>query len=176
LYRIPRSSDRRHDGKISKEFPIQDYLDGAERVTNLTTGDTIVLLTDDQGAIDEAVYLHPEYNWLYIDRKRNFGKTKRNQHTPSKSPSLEFLNIYADLKMAAPCRTLIHGTSNMVDFIINAMKESASADRMVGGDRLRLVTTYQIDEDKSNYSKIDVDAFMTELVDEINAAKQLIDS
>jgi hypothetical protein len=119
-------------------------LDGAATVTNLTKGDTIILLTYDQSTIDEAKYLHPEYNWLYINRTRYFGATKKYQHLPSNSPGLEFLNIYADLKMASSCHTLVHGTSNMVTFIIHTMEE-AMADRSPDGDRLGLIKTVQID-------------------------------
>ena len=169
-----RRTDATTEGQHPRKFYyLQEYLDGAATVTNLTKGDTIVLLTDDQSTIDEAKYLHPEYNWLYINRTRHFGATKKNQHLPSNSPSLEFLNIYADFKMAAPCHTLVHGTSNMVTFIVHAMEE-AMADRAPDGDFSGLIKTVQIDRyTKSlNFTREQGTDFTKELIEKINAAKE----
>ncbi|KAL3904699.1 MAG: hypothetical protein SGILL_009966, partial [Bacillariaceae sp.] len=118
-------------------------------------------------------------------------------HFPSGDPGLEFLNIYADLKMAAPCHTLIHGTSNMVIFIVHAM-EQAMADyynemcfdwnsttsqwqpstRAMRGDGVdcgsipKLITKLQIDANQSNVTYVSGKLFTEELqkkIDEVEA-------
>lgn len=61
-------------------YSIQEYLTRG----NIPKGERVLLLTDDQSAIDEATLLHPEYQWTFWNRTRNFGPTAFNsQFFPS---------------------------------------------------------------------------------------------
>ena len=120
---VRRTDAMTERGNLRSFHAIQEYLD---LVPNLTATTPLVLLTDDQSAIDEAHLLHPEYRWYYINRTRYFGAQKKNQHFPSGDPALEFLYIHADLRLARFCHTLVHGKSNMVHFIQHSMLEGNS--------------------------------------------------
>ena len=165
--RTDATSERRHPRNF---YYLQDYINGAKTITNLMKGDSFVLLTDDQSTIEEAKYIHPEYNWLYINRTRYYGAQRRNSHIPSGNPGLEFINIYADLQLASNCHTLVHGTSNMVTFIVHAMEE-AMANRNPDGNRLGRIKTIQIDANKNNVTYIKGSVFMKELNQRIEDAK-----
>lgn len=128
--RTDATSERRNPRNF---YPLSAYLEKG----NISKGANIVLLTDDQSTIDEAHILHPEYNWLYLNRTRHYGSKGRDSHIPSGDPSLELLNILADLKIAEKCDKLVHGTSNMVEMIAHAMEAAQN----------RTVETVKIDAD-----------------------------
>lgn len=128
-----RRADAASEPKHPREFyPLSTYIE----MGNVSKRDNIVLLTDDQSTLDEAKFLHPEHNFFYIDRQRFFGVQKVNNHIPSGDPASEFLNILADIKMAEKCDRIVHGTSNLVEFIVQNMEEVQD----------RIVSTIQVDK------------------------------
>ena len=102
-------------------FAVADYLDrlkGAGR-----THKTILLLTDDQNAIDEALEFHPDYNWKYLNRKRHRGKEGgwENQ-LPSKDPVEEMVALLATFRLVKQCDAIVHGQSGFSDMLFIEMK------------------------------------------------------
>ena len=57
-----------HEEWARKYRKIEEYVNALDNSTR-----NILLLTDDQNAIEEAKTLYPEYNWMYIDRPRHRG-------------------------------------------------------------------------------------------------------
>jgi hypothetical protein len=83
---------------------------------------TVLLLTDDANAIDEALEFHPNIRWLYFRRKRFRGKEGgwENQ-VPSMDPKQEMVAILATLKLVPRCTTLIHSRSKFADALSRVM-------------------------------------------------------
>ena len=116
-----RRSDVILHGEISRKYySISDYL---KKIPGLQKNDNIFLLTDDANAIDETAEFHPEYHWMYLERKRHRGSEGgwENQ-IPSKNPALEVLYIMAEFELAKKCHTLVAGPSNYADLIHLEMK------------------------------------------------------
>lgn len=140
-------------------YSLNQYLEKG----NVTKGENIFLMTDDEMAIDEAHFLHPEYNWMLLNRTRHRGAVKRNKHIPSDDVQLEVLIILAELELAGQCRKVIHGTSHMVQLIRNAMalRHGLSNVEMV-----------QIDQDMEKGMDLnDTEVFVKETEKKISEAK-----
>jgi hypothetical protein len=74
--------------KKQKYFPIANY------VEHLQPGSNILLMTDDQSAVDEALRIHPNYTWYFINRTQHYGASGGlNQHLPLQDPLLEMMII-----------------------------------------------------------------------------------
>lgn len=91
---------------------VKEYLD----IGNVTQGETIVLLTDDETTIEEIRKYHAtDYTWVFMNRPRNNGVAGgMDGHIPSGDESLEILNIMSEVKLAAKCNKFIHGQSGFV--------------------------------------------------------------
>jgi hypothetical protein len=112
-----RRSDAMTERHERNFYPLSEYLERG----NVTKGENILLLTDDETAIEEALLLHPQYNWHYWNRTRHRGAVKRNKHIPSNDEAKELLIILAEIELAGKCAKGIHGTSNMVKMFETAM-------------------------------------------------------
>jgi hypothetical protein len=83
---------------------------------------SIVLLTDDQSAIDEAHALHPNHTWIYVNRTRHRGtRGGYNGHIPSGDPIQEMVVILSEMQLAAKCQTLIYTRSGYKDLLLQQM-------------------------------------------------------
>ena len=61
-----------HGEKSRKYHAIQDYLDAVSNA-NMTIPPNVWLMTDDQNAIDEAITMHKEFQWFFLNRTRHRG-------------------------------------------------------------------------------------------------------
>lgn len=115
-----RRSDIVLHGKWSRKYrPMDDYVNAMKNITNNTN---ILLLTDDANAIGEAQTKYPEYNWMYIPRKRHKGSAGgfENQ-VPSNNPKQEVIIILSILKLVRQCSSLIHTYGNFAELLIGEM-------------------------------------------------------
>jgi hypothetical protein len=111
---VRRSDVVLHHDWSRKYFAISDYL---ERLRKEGVNDkNILLLTDDQNAIDEAVEFHPDHNWMYLNRTRHRGTEGgwENQ-IPSKDPIEEMVLLLATFKLVKQCDAIVHGESGFSD-------------------------------------------------------------
>ena len=138
-------------------YPLREYLERG----NVTKGETVFLLTDDQTAIEEAHLLHPEYNWKYWNRTRHRGKAHRNSHVPSNDHARELLIILAEIELAGKCTKGVHGTSNMVNMFQDSMIMNH------GVDNIQLT---QIDLELKN-ERVEPEVFMQEIEEKLEAAR-----
>ena len=78
----------------------------------------IMLFTDDAHAIGETVELHPDYNWMYMNKRRYRGtEGKQGVYMPSHDPVMEVLDIYSTFRLAMHCDILVHSKSTFADAI-----------------------------------------------------------
>jgi len=108
-------------GEWSRKYrQIEEYVNKMDHTTK-----NILLLTDDQNAIEEAQTLHPGYNWMFIDRPRHRGTEGgwENQ-IPSDDPKLEVIIILTILRLVGQCSSLIHTHSNFA-FVLQGEMENA---------------------------------------------------
>lgn len=118
-----RRNDVVMEGQNSRRYyTIQEYLDRLS-ASNLTHK-SIVLLTDDANAIDEALELHPEYDWKFVNRTRHRGKAGWASHQPSKDPVEEMVAIFAALRLVKKCDTIVRGLSSFGDMLLLSMRAS----------------------------------------------------
>lgn len=98
-------------------FRIADYLNATNPSHN-----NVVLLTDDQTAIDEALALHYNRTWTFINRTRWRGtEGGMNGHVPSGDPAFEIAVILAEQQLATHCEALVHTRSGYADVLRLAM-------------------------------------------------------
>lgn len=116
--------------KKRKYFPIADYLE------HVNVGSNVLLMTDDQSAVDEALGLHPNYTWYFINRTRHYGASGGlNQHLPSKDPLLEMTIILSELRLASQCNRLVHTKSGFVVLIKEALQSTSDDNQLIKIDQ-----------------------------------------
>lgn len=120
---------RRTDIVLHAEFSrkyrkIEEYVKALEKGTK-----NILLLTDDQNAIEEAQALFPKYNWMYIDRPRHRGTEGgwENQ-IPSNDPELEVIVLLSIFRAVRKCSSFIHTQSNFAKVILGEMQDTWGED------------------------------------------------
>jgi len=97
---------------------LQEYF----RASNLTEGENIFLMTDSATAIEEAEFLHPNYNWLYVQRKRfDTFEGGWESHIPSQDPVAEIVAILSKLTLSEQCYQIVHMSSSFSDEIFSYM-------------------------------------------------------
>ena len=111
-------------------YSIQHYLTKGK----IRKGETIMLLTDDEAAVEEATVLHPDYQWIYWNRSRHRGAVAFNSHFPSHNPAWELLVLLVERKLASLCRKGVFGKSNMATMLRYAMHLNQG-----GAEKLELI-------------------------------------
>uniref|UniRef100_A0A7S2XLN4 Peptide-O-fucosyltransferase n=1 Tax=Attheya septentrionalis TaxID=420275 RepID=A0A7S2XLN4_9STRA len=100
--------------------------DRSEDVSNLGMPSTILLLTDDQNAIEEALTQYPKYHWVYMNRSRHRGAEGGfENHIPSDDPKQEVVVLLSTSQLVQHCDTLVHGKSGFSDLLSDEMDQSA---------------------------------------------------
>lgn len=128
-----------HDDHSRKYFQIKDYLRKIEADSDarglLRDGNNILLFTDDANAIDEAHVLHPNYNWVYLNRTRHRGSSGgwENQ-VPSQDPRKEVVMLLSILELAKKCDAFAYTSSNYADVIRDAMLSTGRSIRLLRAD------------------------------------------
>jgi hypothetical protein len=88
---------------------------------NVDSVNTVLLLTDDQMAIEEAQILHPAYNWIFWNRTRFRGQIKKRHTHIVEDHAREFLILLMELELAGQCAKGVHGITNIAGMIRNSM-------------------------------------------------------
>lgn len=107
-------------GQFSRKYrQIHEYLQALNNSTK-----NILLLTDDQNAIEESQVLHPDYNWMFIDRPRHRGASGgwENQ-IPSDDPKLEVIVLLSIFRLVRQCSSFIHTSSNFASLLKREMQD-----------------------------------------------------
>lgn len=109
-----------HEEYARKYRKIEEYVEALDNSTK-----NILLLTDDQNAVEEAKTLYPDYNWMYIKRPRHRGAEGgwENQ-IPSDNPMLEVTILLTIFRLVRKCDSLIHTYSNFAKVIKGEMKDA----------------------------------------------------
>ncbi|CAB9521314.1 expressed unknown protein [Seminavis robusta] len=140
-------------------YSIQEYLKRGQ----VKKGENMLLLTDDQAAIEEALLLHPEHKWTYWNRTRYRGATGYNAHFPSDDFALEVLIILAERKLASRCNKGVYGKSNMAKMMTYAM--------LLEHGSFANFTTIEIDR-RLKKTRIEAFDFMKDLEAKLAAARE----
>jgi hypothetical protein len=109
-------------GNARKYFPISQYVRqlSPDRMT-----DTLLLLTDDANAIDEAAEFFPSLKWKFLNRSRHRGDAGGFENQiPSQNPALEVVIIKAIFKWVQSCDVIVHGAGGFSDAIAGAMQQN----------------------------------------------------
>ena len=120
-----------HRQTSRKYHPIREYVDAgmgdAAQENGESSQNNILLLTDDQNAVDEALSEFPQYHWMYIERPRYKGAEGGWEgHIPSDDPKRETIMILSIFRHLVPqCTKLIHSTSNFADYMFLEMPEGS---------------------------------------------------
>jgi hypothetical protein len=116
---------RRTDIVLHEEYSrryrkMSEYVDVLENGTK-----NLLLLTDDQNAVEEAQSLFPSYNWMYIDRPRHRGTEGgwENQ-IPSDDPKMEVIILLTIFRLVRQCSTLIHTHSGLARVLKGEMEDA----------------------------------------------------
>ncbi|KAG7345123.1 hypothetical protein IV203_032654 [Nitzschia inconspicua] len=131
------------NGHARQYFAIEDYLTRlVEHASNSSSSSigqpsnydlnkirSILLLTDDQNAIEEAQLFHPQYQWNFLNRTRHRGTSGGYQnHVPSGDPVEEMVAMLASLRLAQQCDVIVRGTSTFGDLLSIFMRMRAQSD------------------------------------------------
>lgn len=130
-------------------YPIELYLKNGK--IKPQDGD-VLILTDDEAAIEEALLLHPEYQWKFFNKTRNRGVQRMFSHFPTKDPALEMLTILAEMKVASQCKKGVFGESKYPKLIEMAMskrhrQEDMTKVKMDGGIRRKTEDAHKFMEE-----------------------------
>jgi hypothetical protein len=129
-------------------------------------GDTVLLLTDDQMAIEEAQLLHPAYNWNFWNRTRFRGQVKIRHTHIQEDHAREFLILLIELELAGQCDKGVHGITSLGGMIRNSMIRKQN-----GLTNIQLIN---IDNNKRPVGiGQDATQFMEDLEAKLEAVKQL---
>jgi len=120
---------RRGDIILHKKISsTREYLPIAAYLERLPTerkskGSNIIMMTDDQNAIDEAHEFFPDINWFHFDRKRFRGTEGgwENQ-LPTKNPAEEVTAILATLEVVQMCDAIVRQKSNLGEIMVKSMR------------------------------------------------------
>jgi hypothetical protein len=109
-------------GRGRRYAAVEEYLQAG----NITTGETVVVLTDDVSTIEEIEQYHAkDYNWIYLQRPRHRGSAGGFEgFIPSSDPAFEILAILVEIQLAGQCNKLVHGKSGFVATIADEMELS----------------------------------------------------
>ena len=110
-----------HGEHSRRYFPISDYINKLppERKDE---NSTILLLTDDANAVDEAKEFYPDINWNFYNRTRFRGTSGGWENTaPSKSPKMEVVIILSTLQLVQQCDALVYGRSSFASVVKHHM-------------------------------------------------------
>jgi len=110
-----------HGSLSRKYYPVEAYLTKLQK--SFPTVKNILLFTDDANAIEEATDLHPDYHWMYFQKKRHRGSEGgwENQ-IPSDDPADEFISMLSEFELAKSCDILVYTTSGFANIIQSSMK------------------------------------------------------
>jgi hypothetical protein len=127
---VRRSDIVLHDEYSRRYREVGEYVSALKNRTK-----NILLLTDDHNAIGEALTNFPQYNWVYIDRKRHKGAEGgwENQ-LPSDDPQFEMVVLQSIFRLVRKCTRLVRTTGNFGDLLQAEMR-----DALRGKDRLKEV-------------------------------------
>jgi hypothetical protein len=115
---VRRSDVVLHDEFSRKYFPVTDYVRLIPAHRRKDPNQTVLLLTDDANAIDEAFEFHPELRWKYINRTRYRGTSGGWEHqTPSNNPASEVITLLATFDLVKECSLLVHGASKFSEML-----------------------------------------------------------
>lgn len=114
-----RRSDIKGHGK-RKYHKISDFVKAAGAMLH----DNILLLTDDQDAIDEAQRQYPHQNWMYFNRTRFRGTEGGwENHFPSGDPKSEVMAILSTFQAVKECDSIVIQEGSFARYIMGVMKE-----------------------------------------------------
>jgi hypothetical protein len=111
-------------GKFSRRYrAVREYLQAVP-----VQHRNLLLLTDDENAVSEALHRHPQYSWFSLDRPRHKGSEGgwENQ-VPSDDPAWEVVALHAEFLLVQQCDVLVHSKSNLADYYYAIMLQTNSA-------------------------------------------------
>jgi len=101
-----RRSDIKGHGR-RKYHDIKEYIDAMTKLGNEKLHNNIVLLTDDQNAIEEAHRECPNKNWMYFNRTRFRGTEGGwENHFPSGDPKTEVVTLLSIYRTVRYCDSI----------------------------------------------------------------------
>lgn len=110
-----------HKRHSRRYFPVSEYIDRLP-LERKSKNATILLLTDDANAIDEAKEFYPDINWKYYYRERFRGTSGGWENTaPSNSSKTEVIVILSTLQLVRQCDALVRGNSGFARAIEQQM-------------------------------------------------------
>jgi len=106
------------DSKPRRYHAIAEYMNKHNNVSKY-----VLLLTDDENAVGEALHEFPNHSWVYINRTRYKGAEGGwENHIPSNDPKQEVVVLLSALKLARKCEKMVHSKSNLADLIYSEME------------------------------------------------------
>ncbi len=125
---------------------------------DVTPDDTVLLLTDDQMAIEEAQVLYPYYNWYFWNRTRFRGQVKQRHSHIVDDHAREFLILLIEVELAGQCAKGVHGITNIAGTIRNSMIRKQNG-----------LTNMQLIDIDNNTRPVGVGNDATQFMDDIEA-------
>jgi len=118
-----------HQGAARYYITVETYMRSALPYIKSLGINTVLLLTDSQAVIDEALKCEQDYpdvcrgiKWRFIEKKRWYGAEGGWENPfPSGSAEVEFMNIQEEYTLAQKCDLMIMGNSGYGDLVFNHM-------------------------------------------------------
>jgi len=169
---------RRTDAMTEVSYKRNFYrLDEYLKRGKVQPGETILLLTDDETTIEEATLLHPNYNWVYLNKTRHRGPAEyASKHVVSNDPVQEVLHMLAEQTLAGQCHKGVHGKSNMIKLFRNGMLQHVQQQQQemqaaTDVNSLNNITMIRIDG-KLLQTRVEPQDFMAQLEKDLEDARK----
>ena len=118
-----RRSDIKGHG-FRKYHDIRDYVNAMKDLGENKLHENILLITDDQDAIEEAVMEFPEKNWMYIDRTRFRGTEGGwENHFPSGDPKTEVVTLFSIFRAVRQCDSISMQVGSFANLLLAQMED-----------------------------------------------------
>ena len=117
-----RRSDIKGHG-LRKYHDIKEYVDNMEKVDKEKMHKNILLLSDDQNAIEEAQRDFPNKNWMFFNRTRFRGTEGGwENHFPTGDPKTEVVTLLSTFKAVKYCDSFSRQEGNFADLLLSHME------------------------------------------------------
>jgi hypothetical protein len=118
-----------HKGQARFYIPLETYVRGSLPFLRALGVTTILLLTDSQAVIDEALVCEEQFpevcrglSWRFVEKSRwQAAEGGWENPFPSGSSAEEFMNIQVEFSLAQRCDLMIMGNSGFGDMVYNHM-------------------------------------------------------
>ena len=129
-----RRADIKHHGN-RKYHDVKEYIDNINKIDSNRPHENVLLRTDDQNAIEEAMREFPDTNWMYFNRTRFRGTQGGwENHFPSGDPKTEVVTLLSIYRAVTFCDSISKQEGNFGHSLLAHMERARGKNNVTVAD------------------------------------------